>query len=187
MTTRQIDPIETIEVVPYNPAWSAIYAAERNHILSVAPEFIALEHIGSTSVPNLRAKPVVDMMAAVATLDGTDQLVFRLNGLGYSLTPTGMRNRLFLRKYPIAGGQKFHLHIVEQNTWDTRKERLMRDYLLDHPEEAAAYGALKDGLVNDYWNDSEGYTKAKTAFIQGVVDRARARLGLPSENVWEEE
>ncbi|NUM45526.1 MAG: GrpB family protein [Anaerolineales bacterium] len=175
---------DPLEIAPYNPAWSEIYAAERAHILPVSPEILDFEHIGSTAVPGLRAKPIIDMMASVERLVGTEGIVARLNELGYELIDTGMRNRLFLRKYP-AGEQKYHLHIVEQSTWATRKERLMRDYLREHPAEAAAYGALKDGLVDKYKNDSEGYTKAKTAFIQRVLDQARARLGLPSEDVWE--
>lgn len=175
---------DPLKVVPYNPAWPEIYAAERARILSIAPEFLDFEHIGSTAVPGLRAKPIMDMMASVEGLEGTEGLVARLTELGYTLIETGMRNRLFLRKYP-AGDQKYHLHIVEQSTWNTRKERLMRDYLCEHPDEAAAYGALKDGLVDDYKNDSEGYTKAKTAFIQKLIDRARTKLGLPPEDVWE--
>lgn len=173
-----------IEVVPYNPAWPEIYAAERARILSATPEFIEFEHIGSTAVPGLRAKPIIDMMASVERLEGNEGLISCLNELGYIVFETGMPNRLFFRKYP-AGEQKYHLHIVEQSSWETRKERLMRDYLCEHPDEAAAYGALKEGLVDEYRNDSDGYTKAKTAFIQGVMDRARAQLGLPSEDVWE--
>lgn len=182
--TRGSEAPTPLEVVPYNPTWPEIYATERARILSIAPEFLDFEHIGSTAVPGLRAKPIIDMMASVKGLEDTDGLVQRLIELGYTLIDTGMRNRLFLRKYP-SGEQKYHLHIVEQSTWDTRKERLMRDYLREHPNEAAAYGALKDELVDEYHNDSDGYTKAKTAFIQGVMDRARAMLGLPSEDVWE--
>ncbi|MCB9135065.1 MAG: GrpB family protein [Anaerolineales bacterium] len=184
MNAPSIEFPEPLEVVSYNSAWPEIYAAERAQVLSVAPEFIEFEHIGSTAVPGLRAKPIIDMMASVERLEGIESLVTHLNELGYVLFETGMQNRFFLRKYP-AEEQKFHLHIVEQSTWAERKERLMRDYLRKHPDEAAEYGALKDGLVDKYRHDSDGYTKAKTAFIQGVMDRARAMLGLPSEDVWE--
>ncbi len=95
-----------------------------------------------------------------------------------------MRNRLFLRKQAASSGQVFHLHLVEQATWDERKERLMRDYLLAHPEAAQAYGALKDTLAATYPHDSLAYTQAKTACIQGIIDAARAERSLPPINVW---
>jgi GrpB-like predicted nucleotidyltransferase (UPF0157 family) len=80
----------------------------------------------------------------------------------------------------------FQLHIVERGTWDERHERLMRDYLLAQPHAAAAYSDLKIRLAREYAMDSLGYTKAKTAFIQDLVDKARAQLDLPSVNVWPE-
>jgi GrpB-like predicted nucleotidyltransferase (UPF0157 family) len=80
----------------------------------------------------------------------------------------------------------YQLHIVELATWPERNERLMRDYLREHPEAARAYGALKSELALAFVGDSLAYTKAKTAFIQGIVDRARAERGLPVVNVWED-
>lgn len=174
-----------VEVVAYDPAWPEIYAAERALLLSLAqPHIVALEHIGSTAVPGLRSKPVIDMMAAVLSLHDSAALLAALASADYGLIETGMRNRLFLRKQAGPAAQVFHLHIVERATWDERKERLMRDYLLAHPEAVEAYGALKDTLAVTYAYDPEAYTKAKTAFIQGIVDAARAERGLPPIDVW---
>lgn len=178
---------DAIEVVAYDPRWPAAYAAERARIEAIAgPAFVEFEHIGSTSVAGLRAKPIVDMMAAVERLANADALLAPLAALGYALTPTGMRNRLFLRNYAGPGGRRFHLHIVERDTWGERNERLLRDYLRAHPGDVAAYGALKDELAERHPHDSLAYTKAKTALIQQVVDRARAALGLPPVDVWED-
>lgn len=177
---------DTVEVVPYDPRWPSIYAAERDLLLSVSGgAFLAFEHIGSTAVPGQRAKPIIDMMAALETLQD-DALLASLAGLGYELTETGMRGRLFLRRSEPESGQVYHLHLVEFPTWEERKERLMRDHLRRHPETVEAYGALKDALAVTHANDMPGYTRAKTAFIQGVIDRERDARGLPRVDVWEE-
>jgi GrpB-like predicted nucleotidyltransferase (UPF0157 family) len=122
-------------------------------------------------------------LAAVS--EASERLLPALEGLGYRLIDAGMRNRLFLRRRDEGTGQAFHLHIVELATWDERKERLMRDYLLEHPEAVKAYGDLKDRLAATYANDSLAYTEAKTAFIQDIVDKARDARGLPRVDVRE--
>jgi GrpB-like predicted nucleotidyltransferase (UPF0157 family) len=172
-----------VEVVAYHPTWPAIYKAERDVLLAVTSQFIELEHVGSTAVPGQVAKPVIDVMAAVLSLQ--DVVLETLTELDYHLIETGMRNRLFLRKR-ARDGQVFHLHIVEHDTWHERNERLMRDYLLTHPEAVQAYGDLKVQLAQQYPEDSLLYTKAKTEFIQEVMDKARDALGLPRVNVWED-
>jgi GrpB-like predicted nucleotidyltransferase (UPF0157 family) len=174
-----------VEVVAYDPHWPAIYEAERALISTVTSVFVDLEHIGSTAVPNQRAKPIIDMMAAVESLNHLDGLLESLKVLGYHVFETDMKNRLFLRKEKE--GQVFHLHIVEAATWADRKERLFRDYLLAHPEAVKAYGALKDGLASKYKEDSLAYTEAKTAFIQEIADKVQDARGLPRVNVWEDQ
>lgn len=176
-----------VEVVAFDPRWAAIYRAERALLLeAVGPGFVELEHIGSTAVPNQRAKPIIDMMAAVRNLDDLEVFLRALNSLGYDLIDAGMRDRFFLRKRRGSDGQVFHLHIVALSSWAERKERLMRDYLLDHPEAVEAYSALKARLAVSHAEDSLEYTRAKTDFIQDLVDRARDGLGLPRVDVWDE-
>jgi GrpB-like predicted nucleotidyltransferase (UPF0157 family) len=172
-----------VEVVPYSPTWPEIYKAERAVLSSAMPQFVALEHVGSTAVPGQAAKPVIDMMAAVLRLD--EVKLGPLTALGYHLIDAGFQNRLFLRRY-AENGQMFHLHIVEYDTWEERNERLMRDYLLSHPEAVQAYGELKSRLALQFSEDSVAYTKAKTDFIQGIIDKARDERGLPRVDVWEE-
>lgn len=176
---------EAVQVVAYDPNWPRLYAAERERLVSACPgAFVSLEHIGSTAVPELRSKPIIDMMAAVPKLSESASFVQVLGSIGYEVFETGMRERLFLRRYTPNG--RFHLHIVEQRTWDERKERHMRDYLLGHPGVAQAYGELKDDLARLHAEDSLAYTEAKTAFIQDVTDRVQDARGLPRFDVWED-
>src|SRR4051794_21617943 len=98
--------------------------------------FTVVEHVGSTAVPGLPAKPVIDLMAATVTLEAviaTDEV---LHTLGYRRIETGMPERLFYRREgePIA----YHLHVVTLSSWDTRNERLLRDHLRQHPTDRDA-------------------------------------------------
>ena len=177
---------ETIQIVAYDPCWPQIYLAEREKVLAaVGARFVALEHVGSTAVPGLSAKAIIDMMAAVSDLqDGVDCLE-QLAALGYEKIETGMQAHLFLRKIDPEQGCSFHLHIVDSASWPERNERLLRDYLLAHPTDAQAYGQIKQRLALEYAQDGLSYTKAKTSFIQSVMDRARDERGLQRINVWE--
>jgi GrpB-like predicted nucleotidyltransferase (UPF0157 family) len=125
-------------------------------------------------------------MAAVVDLADGVAAIAALVTLGYQLIETGMPDRLFLRKREPEQSSSFHLHVVEYASWPERNERLLRDYLQAHPEAAQAYGELKQQLALAHAHDSLAYTKAKTAFIQSLVDRARDERGLPRVNVWEE-
>jgi GrpB-like predicted nucleotidyltransferase (UPF0157 family) len=143
--------------------------------------------LGSTAIPQQRSKPIIDIMAAVMSLHEVDVLLEQLDKLDYHVFETGMKkNRLFLRKQDANTEQLYHLHIVGASTWDERKERLMRDYLLAHPEAVIAYGELKDKLAAQYPEDSLAYTKAKTAFIQDILDKVMDARGLPRVDVWED-
>jgi GrpB-like predicted nucleotidyltransferase (UPF0157 family)/truncated hemoglobin YjbI len=173
----------TVEVVDYNPQWQEWFVNERDKLLNY---FLELEHMGSTAIPGQRAKPIIDMMAAVKQLDDLDIFLPELEGMGYQLFDTRMSGRHFLSKVDTNKQQTFHLHIVEYPTWATRKERLMCDYLLKHPEDVEAYGQLKDELAQKYRENSLSYTEGKTDFIQGIMNKIQDELGLPHIDVWED-
>ena len=167
-----------------DPNWPALFRAEQQRLLSALPVFLALEHIGSTAVPGLCAKPVIDIMAAADRLGAVADS--DLAALGYGLLQTDMKNRLLYVSVATPDRPRFHLHIVETATWPTRNERLLRDHLRQHPLDAEAYGMLKLRLAAKFPEDRFAYTKAKTALIQSMVDRARTARGLPRENVWQD-
>ena len=184
--SRQIPGGTPIAVVAYDPAWPQRYEAAAAELLrAVGTRFLRLEHIGSTAVPGLAAKPTIDMMASVPRLE--DGLAARtaLAKLGYELVETGMPDRLFFQPRTSTGTPSHHLHLVTEATWATRNERLLRDHLRNHPEQARRYGELKERLARDL-GPGEAYTRAKTALIQELVDAARDELGLPRVPVWEE-
>ncbi len=174
----------SIEIHDHDPGWPALAGRAADELHAAVPGlFEAVEHVGSTAVPGLAAKPVIDLMAATPALDAVTAVDDVLGRLGYRRLETGMPERLFYRREgePAA----YHLHVVTTASWDTRNERLLRDHLLRHPADRDAYGALKRELAAA-GHDGDAYTRAKTALIQRMVDAARADRGLPRVDVWED-
>jgi GrpB-like predicted nucleotidyltransferase (UPF0157 family) len=154
----------------------------RTACLVLQPLFVAIEHIGSTAVPGLPAKPVIDLMASVDDLDEVDDGA--LAALGYRMLATGMPQRRFYRREDY-DSTAYHLHVVTAESWPARNERLLRDHLLAHPADRDRYAALKRELM-DRFGPGDAYTRGKTGLIQELTDAARAARGLPSVPVWEE-
>lgn len=175
-----------ITVVPYNPEWPVQFEQEKSRLLeALGPHIAAIEHTGSTSIPGQEAKPIIDMFAAVRPFQEQDVYAKLLEGMGYSFTEAGMADRyLFVRQ--SGGIRTHHLHIMPVEGFYQRNELLLRDYLRAHPDLVQEYGELKRCLAERYASDPDGYTRAKTSFIQKVVDLARGERGLPLEDVWEE-
>ncbi|WNV84592.1 GrpB family protein [Umezawaea sp. Da 62-37] len=170
-----------IDFSDHDPTWPAEAARS---MAELRAHFPVIEHVGSTAIPGLAAKPVIDLMASTPDLDTVLATEAVLTDLGYVREETGMRNRLFYRR-DTNGTRTHHLHVIPADNWDTRNERLLRDHLLAHPEAAAEYGALKRELAARE-SDGLAYTKGKTALIQKLIDREREARGLPASDVWED-
>jgi GrpB-like predicted nucleotidyltransferase (UPF0157 family) len=161
---------ESIEIIEYNTAWPAQFLKERAILQAALAEWLVgdVEDIGSTAVPGLAAKPVIDMMAPVASLEGSRGAIAAAESVGYSFYPYKPDEmHWFCKPSPLL--RTHHLHIVplDSRTW---VERLaFRDALRQNPELAKEYAALKRRLAVEFANDREAYTDAKTPFIQNVI------------------
>jgi GrpB-like predicted nucleotidyltransferase (UPF0157 family) len=176
---------QPITIVEYNEAWKSLYESERREIAAILEgDLIHIEHIGSTAIPGLAAKAVIDMMAGVDRLESVQAKLPLLAARGYTVIETGMSGRIFLRRE--TGEVAYHLHIVPSDGFYERNEVLLRDYLREHAEFRQEYADLKRGLAQAMGDNHAGYTAAKTEFIQKVVDLARGERGLPQVGVWEE-
>ena len=174
-----------IDVIDYDAAWPAHAADARAELQAALPGvFLAIEHCGSTSVPGLAAKPIIDLMAAADEVDLVAQRDDALSALGYHRFDTGMPGRLFYFR-DRDGRHTHHLHVVPARDFATRNELLLRDYLRTHPADSARYAALKRQLASVVV-DGDEYTRGKTDLVQELTDAARAERGLPSVPVWEE-
>jgi GrpB-like predicted nucleotidyltransferase (UPF0157 family) len=143
--------VSSILVVAYNPLWPKRFEEEKKRILLVAHRYIeVIEHVGSTSVPGLGAKPIIDLLVGLRELSLVEQCVEPLKNLGYRyLGENGIPGRHYFRKpdttYWIE--RTHHIHMVETDSDEWRRMLLFRDYLRDHPNMAQQYYLLKRELV----------------------------------------
>jgi GrpB-like predicted nucleotidyltransferase (UPF0157 family) len=173
-----------IHLEEHRPEWAAIYRAEAERIRAAAGDALStIEHVGSTAVPGLRAKPVIDIAAAVTP--GVDPFGLEplLASARYERHRAGPKNHGVYVRW--AGGARTHiLHVFDAETWPTSNHRLFRDKLLRDPEARRRYDALKVALASTA-ADGRAYTAAKRELIEELANDERARRGLPATRVWE--
>lgn len=171
-----------IVVMEYSRDWSAEFERESALIKGIlGSNCIALHHIGSTSVPGLKAKPIIDMMPVVSDISAVDAVTTEFEKLGYEyLGEFGIPGRRYLRK---GGDERTHqIHIFEaSNKADIERHLAVRDYLRTHKEAADAYGQLKERLAQEYPYDIDGYCDGKDTFVKDLEQKALAWAGLNGE------
>jgi GrpB-like predicted nucleotidyltransferase (UPF0157 family) len=158
-------------LVPHDPRWSAEFERESRLLASLfEPELVAIHHIGSTAIPGIVAKPVIDMLAVVADLAVLDSAAPALAQVGYEAKGEfGIAGRRYFRKDSGPRIRTHQLHGFESGAPEIRRHLVFRDYLIAHPDVAREYSALKQDLVARFGNDMTSYSDGKTDFIRGVV------------------
>jgi GrpB-like predicted nucleotidyltransferase (UPF0157 family) len=175
---------EDVATVPYDPRWPELFREEKEHLLTVLPKELIrrIEHFGSTAVPGLAAKPIVDMLVEVTDLRATRERIAPLldaEGYDYFWRPTFGDDvppfyAWFIKRDRPGGVRTHHIHMVEAGFSEHWDRLLFRDYLIRHPETAREYGQLKLRLAAEHSNDRIAYTKGKTDFVMRVMQRAEA-------------
>lgn len=180
---------EEVDVVPYDPAWPILFEMERNHLRACLPEDLVgrIEHFGSTAVPGLPAKPIVDILVEIGDAEvARRKVVPILEGQGYdyfwrpAFGDDGPPFYHWFIKRDAAGRRSHHIHMVDGDSelWD---RLLFRDYLIAHPETARQYADLKLRLAGEHRGDRIAYTRAKADFIADVTRRAKDRENASKE------
>jgi len=167
-----------IEIVSYDRSWPARFDAEAACIVeAMAGAALRIEHVGSTSVPGLAAKPVIDIQVSVASLGNLDLHAVPLARLGYNHVAFGAVDLVypFFQK-PAAWPTTHHIHLCVLGSEHERRHLAFRDYLRAHPEVAAEYVAVKQSLAAAHAGDTaesrELYSLSKTEFVCSVLERA---------------
>jgi GrpB-like predicted nucleotidyltransferase (UPF0157 family) len=178
---------EDVSVVPYDPRWPALFLQEKEHLLRWLPNDLVrrVEHFGSTAVPGLAAKPVVDVLVEVTDLDAARTRiapVLEAQGYDYFWRPTRGDDgppfyAWFIKRDPGRGSRTHHLHMVEAHFVEHWDRLLFRDYLIEHPHVAREYQDLKLHLASIHPNDRVAYTRGKTEFITRVTGQAKRFYG----------
>lgn len=164
----------SVELSVYDPQWPSKFGAEKDFLMEVIGKWFygSVEHIGSTSVPGLIAKPVIDIMFGVKSLEESRSAIDVLVKNGYEYFPYKEDVMHWFCK-PSDSFSTHHLHLIpyESSLWQERIQ--FRELLLSNKEVASEYSALKKKLSARYKEDREAYTQEKWPFIQQVLERAR--------------
>lgn len=162
---------DDIDVAEYDPAWPAVFAAWRRRIrLELGGVAVRVEHVGSTAVPGLVAKPIVDIQISVHDLDDESTYVPGLRTVGVSLRSRDAEHRYF--RPPPERPRDVHVHVCRVGgTWE-HEHILFRDYLIAHDDARTEYAALKRDLARRFATDRLAYTEGKTAFIVAAMQAA---------------
>jgi GrpB-like predicted nucleotidyltransferase (UPF0157 family) len=178
---------DEVAIATYDPAWPEAFRQEKEHLLSCLPKDLVrrVEHFGSTAVPGLAAKPIVDVLVEVTDLEATKVLiapVLGAKGYEYFWRPTHGDDgppfyAWFIKRDRQSGARTHHIHMVEGTFTEHWDRLLFRDYLIDHPEAAREYEALKVRLAADSSRDRVAYTRGKTEFIVRVTEEAKRYYG----------
>lgn len=163
-----------VEVHPYNPEWPQVFERLRAELWPVVQHAsMAIEHVGSTAVPGLAAKPIIDLCIVVASPRDIPFVIKPIVALGYiHQGELGVPDRHAF-KAP-AGSPRHHLYASPRKSLSTRNHLGVRDYLRAHPDVAREYGELKQRLALQYADDIDRYIDGKTEFVLGVL----AKVGL---------
>jgi len=177
MTAEELGMLFPVIISEPDPAWPELFLAEKTDMEKVlgTGSIIRIEHIGSTAVPGLKAKSTIDILLEIHESADTDDLKAGLTGMGYHFIPMPENpapHMMFVKGYTVNGfrGQAYHVHVRYSGDWD---EPYFRDYLKLHPDTAREYEELKILLAEEYKNDRDGYTEAKTEFIKRITGIAR--------------
>ncbi|MEO3946013.1 GrpB family protein [Gorillibacterium sp. CAU 1737] len=164
-----------VNVVEYNPEWPKQFKLDRARIIEVlGDQALAVEHIGSTSVAGLPAKPILDIAVAVKDLRAADSFVEPLQSIGYEYVPKEeFPKRRFFRKGEWRKGTH-HLHVYELASEEWENQLGFRNYLRNHPDALRQYAELKKKLAHLYPDDRITYTNEKAPFIQSIIALAKA-------------
>ena len=166
--------MDEIEIVDFDPRWASLFNEEAARLRAVLDPslIVGLEHFGSTAIPGLAAKPIIDILIAVRSLAAARatfvEVLQKLDYIYWADNPRKDR-MFFVQGMPPSGSRRsHHVHITEP-TGELWHRLAFRDYLRAHPDEAATYERLKKRLAVEHQTDREAYTDAKSVYVESVM------------------
>jgi GrpB-like predicted nucleotidyltransferase (UPF0157 family) len=161
-----------VEVVPFCEQWATMFAEEAEKLKQVfGAQYLRIYHIGSTAIPGMSAKPIIDILIEVHHIDHVDRYNKAMAALGYqAMGENGIPQRRFFQK----GGDErtHHVHVFPTGSGHIVRHIAFKEYMIAHPEEAKAYSCLKEELAKQFPADMESYIKGKDAFVKAKEKKA---------------
>ena len=181
-------PRHSAVVEPYDPDWPVLFEEERRRITAAVGHIVAgVHHVGSTSIPGMPAKPILDIAVLLHKFEDGERCIEPLESIGYFHKGVDEvdipDDRFFLRGHPpqdgCSDGEEIRTHVLHMYTVDSpirRNHFLFRDYLIDHPEVADEYAQLKLALADKHPDDRTSYSAGKRSFIREVIAKAAGEI-----------
>jgi GrpB-like predicted nucleotidyltransferase (UPF0157 family) len=168
--------MKKVEVVAHDTRWREEFETEARRVAAaLGDNVVAVHHIGSTAIPNIYAKPVIDLLVEVGDIVEVDGRSSAMEALGYEVMGEfGILGRRFFRKDNEEGTRTHNIHAFAAGTAEVTRHLAFRDYLLAHPADAQKYSALKRKLAEEHPQNLDGYMDGKDDFIK-EIDRRAAR------------
>ncbi|WP_438496986.1 GrpB family protein [Paenibacillus sp. IHBB 3054] len=173
MTDIAVSPVP-IEVVPYNPVWKVEFSRIKERMLEILGDLvITVEHVGSTSIEGLAAKPIIDLDVVMESYEALPDIIERFREFDYvHLGNLGIEGREVFECEKDDGLMHYHLYVCPKDGKGYLEHIAFRDYLRSHPAAVQAYEKVKLALAEQYRNDREAYTEGKTAFVHSILNKA---------------
>jgi GrpB-like predicted nucleotidyltransferase (UPF0157 family) len=166
-------------MVPHDPAWRHEFQHESERIAAaLGSNVVAVHHIGSTAIPPIHAKPIIDLLLVVQDITALDEKLPIMEAMGYvALGEFGIPGRRYFRRDNAVGDRTHQVHAFQNGSPQIQRHLAFRDYMLAHPDVAQNYSDLKRELAAKYPNDSEAYMDGKDEFIREIDRRAALQSG----------
>lgn len=164
---------DAVHIVPYNPSWPEKFAIEKKIVEETLGSWITggVHHVGSTAIPRMPAKPIIDIMVGVKNLEEAKKCIPLLEQIQYCYYPYKPDVMIWFCK-PSPYKRTHHLYLIEVSHPEWQARIAFRDYLKNNPDAKEEYVKLKIQLAEKYSNDREAYTQAKTKFVKMIVAKA---------------
>jgi GrpB-like predicted nucleotidyltransferase (UPF0157 family) len=163
-----------VQVLPHDPKWQKMFEAESDRVMqALGKNAIAVHHIGSTAIPHIYAKPIIDLLVEVKEIAQVDEQNTSMEALGYEIMGEfGISGRRYFRKNNEEGIRTHHIHAFTADSAQVKRHLAFRDYMIAHLQEAQSYSELKRKLAREYPTDIDGYMDGKDAFIKAIDKKA---------------
>jgi GrpB-like predicted nucleotidyltransferase (UPF0157 family) len=168
--------MKKVEVVAHNPTWRDKFEAESKSVgAALGESVVAIHHIGSTSIPNIFAKPVIDVLVEVRDINEAEKRSSAMLSLGYeAMGEYGIAGRRYFRKDNQEGIRTYQIHVFETGSAQIARHLTFRDYMIAHPKDAQRYSELKRKLADEHTQSMEAYINGKDDFLK-ETDRKAAQ------------
>ena len=169
-------PDGSVQILPFNPAWGECFATEKERLNQVIRDrVVEIQHIGSTSIPGMPAKPILDIGIAVVDFDKAKECIDPVIGLGYKyLGEHGIHRRHF---FTHGNPRTHHIHMLENSSREWRAHFWFKTFLSEHTDYARQYAQLKLDLAKIYNTDPDAYQENKGDFIERILVLAEEAYG----------